>query len=354
MRQSRVAGTEVTDIGFGAAPIGNLFRAIDDEAARAAVAAAWDGGIRYFDTAPHYGLGLSERRLGAALAAYPRREYAISTKVGRLLVPNESPTGSDLESGGFAVDDAVRRQFDYSRDGVLRSLESSLGRLGVDRVDIVYVHDPEDHMDSALREAVPALIALRDEGAIGAVGVGMNFVEPLRRFVAETDIDLVMVAGRWTLVDRSAAPLLEECLERHVAVVSAAPFNSGLLSRPEPPDDAHFDYAVAPAAMLARARECAKTCADHATTLPAAALQFPLRHPAVCCVVAGMRTAEQAVLNIEWANATIDPRLWESLAYPALMFLLRRRARRGCALMGRGCSKPQERTSQPEILKGGL
>jgi len=315
MRRSPVGGNgaNVTALGFGAAPIGNLYRVIDDQTARLAVAAAWEGGIRYFDTAPHYGLGLSERRLGAALREQPRAEFTISTKVGRLLVPNPSPTGSDLETGGFAVADILRREYDYSRDGVLRSLESSLDRLGVDRIDIVYVHDPEDHMEPALHEAVPALVELRDEGVIGAVGAGMNFVEPLRRFVTETDTDVVMVAGRWTLVDRSAASLLEDCLDRGVAVVAAAPFNSGLLSRPEPRDDARFDYEPAPPDLLAAARACAQACIAHATTLPTAALQFPLLHPAVCSVVAGMRTAHQCALNLEWASTEIDEHLWAAL-----------------------------------------
>jgi D-threo-aldose 1-dehydrogenase len=306
-------GVSITELGFGAAPIGNLYRAIDDETASRAVTTAWEGGIRYFDTAPHYGLGLSERRLGAALRQRPRDEFSISTKVGRVLVPNPAPTGSDLQSSGFAVPDALTRRRDYSRDGVLRSLEASLQRLGLDRVDIVYVHDPEEYMEPALRAAVPALIELREQGVIGAVGVGMNFVEPLRRFVAESDIDAVMVAGRWTLVDHSAAPLLDDCLEGNVAVASAAPFNSGLLARRHPPDDAHFDYGPAPADVLAAARACATASIAHGTTLPAVALQFPLRHPAVRTVVAGIRTADQCLLNLEWATAEIDERLWSDL-----------------------------------------
>ena len=224
----------LTGLGFGAAPIGNLYRPINDATAAGAVAAAWDGGIRYFDTAPHYGLGLSERRLGSALQDKPRNEYVVSTKVGRLLRPNPSPRGSDLEAGGFAVPDDLIRIRDYSRSGVLRSIESSLDRLGLDRVDIVYAHDPEHHMNAAISEAIPALIELRNQGAVGAVGAGMNFVEPLRRFVAETDVDVIMVAGRWTLVDQSAEPLLGECAHANVAVVAAAPFNSGLLARPLP------------------------------------------------------------------------------------------------------------------------
>jgi D-threo-aldose 1-dehydrogenase len=317
MRRSPIGntGVTVTDLGFGAAPIGNLYRAIDDETALLAVDAAWDGGIRYFDTAPHYGLGLSERRLGAALRKHPRTEFTISTKVGRLLVPNEAPDGSDLENG-FAVEDLLRRERDYSRDGVVRSLESSLERLDVDHIDIVYIHDPEEHMEAALSEAVPALIDLRRQGVVGAVGVGTNFVEPSRRFVAETDIDVLMIAGRWTLIDRSAEPLLEECLTHGVTVVSAAPFNSGLLSRPDPPPDARFDYQQAPPHLLDAARACASACTAHATTLPTAALQFPLRHPAVSSVVAGMRTAEQCLVNIEWANSKIDEQLWAALPAP--------------------------------------
>jgi D-threo-aldose 1-dehydrogenase len=214
-------GFAVSVLGFGGASIGNLYRPTGDDEATAAVDEAWAGGIRYYDTAPHYGLGLSERRLGEALRGKPRDEYVLSTKVGRLLVPNPAPTGSDLEAGGFAVHDDLLRQFDYSRDGVLRSLEGSLDRLGVERIDIVYVHDPENHMDDAIAHAFPALCDLRDQGVVKAIGAGMNHVAPLRRIVAEADVDVLMVAGRWTLLDRSAAPLLEECAARDVAVVDA-------------------------------------------------------------------------------------------------------------------------------------
>lgn len=319
MTRAEIRGTGITltGLGFGAAPIGNLYRAIDDETAAAAVDAAWDGGIRYFDTAPHYGLGLSERRLGAALRQRPRDEYVISTKVGRLLRPNPSPTGSDLAAGGFAVADDLMRVRSYSREGVLQSIEASLDRLGTDHVDIVYVHDPEDHMDTAIREAIPALVELRDQGVVGAVGAGMNYVEPLRRFVAESDVDVLMVAGRWTLVDQSAAPLLVDCSRKNVAVVAAAPFNSGLLSRPRPADDARFDYDTAPEDVLAAARACARACERRGTELPAAAVQFPLRHPAVISVVAGMRTQAQVDLNVSWMSARIDERLWAELPAPA-------------------------------------
>jgi D-threo-aldose 1-dehydrogenase len=300
-------------LGFGGAPIGNLYSAVEDRVALEVLDAAWDAGVRYFDTAPHYGLGLSERRLGAALRRRPRDEYLISTKVGRLLVPNPKPAGSDLASGGFAVPDALVRRRDYSRDGILHSLESSLERLGLDRIDIVLVHDPEDHMESAVGEALPALIELREEGVIGAVGVGMNIVEPLRRFVAETDVDILMVAGRWTLVDRSAAPLLEECLAQGVAVIAAGVFNSGLLSQAEPSDDAHFDYGPVPADVLAAARACARVCKARGTTLPTAALQFPLRHPAINSIVVGMRSEQDCLQDVQSLRAQIDESLWDEL-----------------------------------------
>ncbi|MGH3716170.1 MAG: aldo/keto reductase, partial [Micromonosporaceae bacterium] len=241
-------GLSVSTLGFGGASIGNLYRAVDDQTAAATVAAAWDAGIRYFDTAPHYGLGLSERRLGAALAAYPRSSYVVSTKVGRLLVPNPAPTGDDM-ANLFAVPDELTRVRDYSADGVRRSLEASLARLGLDRIDIVLVHDPDDHVDQTVAEAIPALVRLREEGVVGAVGVGMNQWQAPCRIVEKCDVDAVMVAGRWTLLDRTAQPLLDLCAVRGVSVLAAAPFNSGLLARPEPSGAGHFDYA-APAPEL--------------------------------------------------------------------------------------------------------
>jgi D-threo-aldose 1-dehydrogenase len=304
----------VTELGFGGAPLGNLYTAIDDEVGYAAVHAAWEGGVRYFDTAPHYGLGLSERRLGAVLRDKPRADYVISTKVGRLLVENPGPTGSDLESGGFAVPDDLMRHYDYSRDAVRRSLEGSLERLGLDHVDIVYLHDPDDHLDQAVREGVPALAELREHGVIGAVGAGMNFVAPLLRFVTETDVDAVMLAGRWTLADRTGAPLLEACEERGVSVVAAAPYNSGLLAHAYPDDDSHFNYDRAPASVLAFARALAERCAADGVSLPRAALQFPLHHPAVPTVVVGMRTDAQARGNLGWAAEPLAATTWAALA----------------------------------------
>jgi aryl-alcohol dehydrogenase-like predicted oxidoreductase len=316
MKRNRLGrtGVWVTELGFGGASIGNLHQPVDDVQARGAVRAAWDGGVRYFDTAPHYGLGLSERRLGAALRDRPREQYVVSTKVGRLLVHNTAPTGSDLAAGGFAVPDDLVRQRDYSRDGVLRSLEASLERLRLDRVDIVYVHDAENHLDQALREAVPVLVELREQGVVGAIGAGMNFVAPLLRFVTEADVDAVMLAGRWTLADRTGAPLLAACMERGVSLIAAAPLNSGLLTQPYPPDDAHFDYEPAPPDVLGFARRLAAACDEAGTTLPHAAMQFPLQHPAVSSVVVGIRTQDHANSNRDWIMEPVPAALWDRLA----------------------------------------
>lgn len=315
MRTRTVGRTAVavTELGFGGASLGNLYRTTDEVVGRAAVAAAYEAGIRYFDTAPHYGLGLSEQRLGRALADLPREEYVVSTKVGRALEPNPSPTGSDLAAGGFDVPDDFVRRWDFSAEGVRRSLDQSRERLGLDRIDVVYVHDPDAHVDETIAEAIPALTELRDQGVIGAVGVGMNQWQAPLRFVRETDIDVVMLAGRWTLVDRSAGDLLDECAARGVSVVAAAPFNSGLLARPRPPADATFDYERAPENLLRRVHELADTCERWGATLPDAAVQFPLRHPAVVSVVAGLRDPAQVASLVARHRASLPSQAWAEL-----------------------------------------
>ncbi|MCU1556118.1 MAG: oxidoreductase [Microbacteriaceae bacterium] len=307
-------GVAVSELGFGAAPIGNLYSRVSDADAASAVDAAWDSGIRYFDTAPHYGLGLSERRLGAALARHPRDEYVVSTKVGRLLIENPFPTGSDLPYGGFAVPDTFTRRFDFSPEGVRRSLDESLGRLGIDRVDIVLVHDPVEQVDEVIRSTIPTLVELRDQGVIGAVGVGMNFWEPLRRIVLESDVDVVMIAGRWTLLDRSAAPLLEACEDRNCSVLAAAPFNSGLLAKAWPEASARFDYGPASEAVLAQARALALACDAAGATLPQVALQFALRHPQVASVVAGMGSQRHVTADAELLAAPVSEDAWALVA----------------------------------------
>jgi D-threo-aldose 1-dehydrogenase len=310
---------DVTRLGFGGAPIGNLYSEVSDVEARGAVDAAWDAGIRYFDTAPHYGLGLSERRLGAALADRPRDEYVLSTKVGRLLAPADG-VGDDIEAGGFAVPATHRRVWDFTADGIKRSLESSLDRLGVDRVEIVYLHDPDDHWEQAASEGFPALAELRAQGVVGAIGVGMNQWEMPARFVRETDVDVVMLAGRYTLLEQHALPeFLPLCQERGVSVVAAGAFNSGLLARPEVPQDAKYDYAAAPPELVNRASRIAEVCERYGVTLPQVAIQFPLGHPAVSCVVIGSRTAEQMRANAEHFEVAVPPSLWEELRAEGLL-----------------------------------
>jgi D-threo-aldose 1-dehydrogenase len=312
-RQVGTTDVHVTEVGFGGAPIGNLYSEVDDATVAAALDEAWDAGIRYFDTAPHYGLGLSERRLGRALGSRAREDYVLSTKVGRVLVPNPNPTGSDLEAGLFAVADAMTRRFDFSRDGIRRSLDSSLERLGVDRIDIALIHDPDDHVDQAIAEAAPTLVELREQGIIRAVGVGMNQWQAPLRMIEECDLDVVMLAGRWTLADRSGARLLDACRSRGVSVFAAAPYNSGLLASDWPAGGAYFNYGPAPGDMVERARRFARVAARHGATLPQLAMQFPLRHAATATVVAGMRTPQHVRSTIERAGAALSPELWADL-----------------------------------------
>ncbi|GLW06206.1 oxidoreductase [Microtetraspora sp. NBRC 13810] len=306
---------ELPAYGFGAAPIGNLFTAVSDEQARAAVDAAWAAGVRLYDTAPHYGLGLSERRLGAALRDRPRDSYVLSTKVGRLLVPDDRGGRDDQ---GFDVPATTRREWDFSAAGVRRSLEESLERLGLDSVDVALLHDPDDHWKQAVEEAYPALAELRDQGVIKAVGVGMNQWRMLSGFVRETGVDVILLAGRYTLLDQSAlAELLPLCAERGVSVLAGGVFNSGVLATHEP--GGTFDYAPAPTPIVQRARRIAAVCERHGVTLPQAAMAFPLRHPAVASIVVGTRSAEEVGRNVSLLADPVPAELWPDLAAEGLI-----------------------------------
>ncbi|MEU2426837.1 aldo/keto reductase [Streptomyces sp. NPDC007851] len=315
---SRLGGTEVdvSALAFGAAVIGNLYTEVTEEQAHAAVDAAWQEGIRYFDTAPHYGLGLSERRLGAALRARPRGAYTVSTKVGRRLEPRDG--GGDDLANGFAVPATRRRVWDFSADGIRRTLAASLDRLGLDRVDVVYLHDPDDHAEQAFREGYPALEKLRAEGVVGAIGAGMNQTAMLTRFVRDTDVDVVLCAGRYTLLDQSAlADLLPAAEERGTSVVIGGAFNSGLLADPKP--DATYNYAQVPAELLARALRLKSLAEAHGTTLRAAALAFCAAHPVVASVLVGARSAAEIQDAARQFAAPVPAAFWQELRATGLL-----------------------------------
>ncbi len=270
----------VTALGFGGGPIGNLYRAVDGETAAGAVSAAWRAGVRFFDTAPHYGLGLSERRLGRALAARPRDGYVLSTKVGRLLVPLAGGGGRD--PGEFEVAATHRRVWDFSADGVRRSLRAA--------------------------------------GSVGAIGAGMNQWRMLADLVRYTDLDVVLLAGRYTLLDQSALDvLLPLCTARGVSVIAAGVFNSGLLATDSPQPGATYDYAPGPPAVIERARRIAAVCGRHGVTLPQAALAFPTGHPAVATVLVGMRSAAEVARNADLASRAVPAALWAELVDEGLL-----------------------------------
>jgi D-threo-aldose 1-dehydrogenase len=306
-------------LGYGTADIGNHVRAVTDEQACELLETAWDGGIRHFDTAPHYGLGLSERRLGAFLATKPRDKYFVSTKVGRLLAPN--PGGADrLDDEGFVVPAETRRVWDFTEAGIRRSLEDSLIRLGIGSVDVVYLHDPERwDLDTALEQGLPALCRLRDEGLVSAIGVASMNTAALLAGASSAVVDLVMAAGRYTLADQDAATaVLPACRENGVGVVAAAVFNGGLLAA-SPTEQSTFDYRAVPDEVLARARRIEAICTAHGVSLAAAALQFPFQKDVVRSVVAGGVTAEQVRENLAHMSVPIPAALWEQLGAEGLV-----------------------------------
>ncbi|MFD5190724.1 aldo/keto reductase [Streptomyces sp. NPDC058357] len=323
MRRNRLGSSavEVTELSFGAAAIGNLFTAVEPEQAAAAVAAAWDEGVRYFDTAPHYGLGLSERRLGEALRDRPRDAYVLSTKVGRVLDPlpaDATGRGDDGLSEGFAVPATHRRRWDFSADGVRRSIEDSLERLGLDRIDIAYLHDPDDHAETAFHEAYPELEKLRAQGVVGAIGAGMNQTAMLTRFLRDTDVDVVLCAGRYTLLDQSALNgLLPEAAARGRSVVVGGVFNSGLLADPRP--GATYDYTAAPLSLLDRALRIKAVTEGHGVPLRAAALHYPLAHPAVAGVLVGTRSPDEVRDAAALLRREIPDELWDELRAEGLL-----------------------------------
>ncbi|HEX6677091.1 MAG TPA: aldo/keto reductase [Actinomycetes bacterium] len=309
-------GLAVSALGLGTAPIGNLYEAVSEREAEATVRGALAAGMRYVDTAPHYGLGLAERRLGRVLAGLPRDDFVVSTKVGRLLRPLGEGEAADPQ--GFVDVPRAKRVWDFSPSGVRRSLEGSLERLGLDRVDVVLLHDPDHHEREAYERAFPALAELRDQGVVRAIGAGMNQAEMLTRFVRDLDLDVVLVAGRYTLLDqRALVELLPACVVRGVAVVVGGPFNSGLLADPRP--GASYDYAPAPAPLVARASRIGEVCARHGVPLRAAALAFPFGHPAVRSVLVGVRSVAELEDALAMYATAVPGELWQELAESGLL-----------------------------------
>jgi D-threo-aldose 1-dehydrogenase len=298
----------VTRLGLGLAPIGGLYTPVSEDGARAAVERGLHHGLRLFDTAPFYGHGLSERRAGMVLREHPRDGFVLSTKVGRLLVPGTEGT----QSIWAGLREGVVPVFDFSYDGVRRGFEESLKRLGLDRIDILHIHDPDDHFDEAMAGAYKALAELRDQGVIGAVGAGMNQAEMLARFARAGDFDCFILAGRFTLLDRSGLDeLLPLCAERGISVIAAGVYQSGLLADPHP--GASDNYQPVQHNRLKRALELQGICAEYGVPLRAAAVQFPFSHPAVTSVIVGVRSPKEVDDAVAMMSHPVPDELWERI-----------------------------------------
>ena len=301
-------GVEVSRLSLGTAALGGLYTSVSDADCTDTVLAAIDNGINFIDTAPHYGKGTSEVRIGKALAGRDRSTFVISTKIGRLLVPSTT----DIDDFFMDADNTVERKFDFSASGVRQSLEGSLERLGLDSVEILFIHDPDANADEAILEAYPELDRMRSEGIIKAIGVGMNQCETPTRVIKETDIDMVLIAGRYSLLDQKALEgLLPAALERNVDIIAAGVFNSGILANPV--KGATYDYVPASDALLAKALRIREVLEGHKVSLTSAALQFPLRHPAVKSVLVGCRSAAEVATNLAEFDKTIENKVWDDL-----------------------------------------
>jgi D-threo-aldose 1-dehydrogenase len=308
-------------LGMGGAPLGNLYTAIPEAEALATVEAAWEAGIRFYDTAPHYGAGLSEKRMGEVLRAKPRDALVLSTKVGRRLVPDEN-VPAKAENFEHAL--PFRRVLDYSADGARRSIEESLERLGLSRIDIVFIHDvSEDHLgdrwtavhDEAMNGAAAALTRMREEGTIRAWGLGVNLVEPCLRALERGDPDIFLLAGQYSLLRTAGLDaLFPQCLARDVKIVVGGPYNSGLLA-----GGTTFDYEAAPRAMAEKAQRIGAVCERFGVPLRAAALQFCIAHPAVAAAIPGARTPAEVRDNVAMAAVPIPAALWAALRQDGLI-----------------------------------
>ena len=304
----------VTRFGLGTAPLAGLFEEVPEDKALQIIERAWDAGIRHFDTAPLYGHGLAEMRLGKALRDKPRDEFVLASKVGRLLRADAPPEPGQ----SFRGTPPVNPVFDFSYEGVMRSVDESLERLQLERIDILHIHDPDNHHNEAVQGAYKALDHLRSEGVIRAVGAGMNQAEMLARFARDGDFDCFLLAGRYTLLDQVALnELLPLCVERGIGIIAAGVYNSGILADPKP--GARYNYTAAPEPLLERARKIRTVCDRHGVQLKAAAVQFPLGHPAVNCVVVGCRSVAQLDESLEMFEVDIPPALWKDLKAEGLL-----------------------------------
>ncbi len=315
--QIGTTGLEVTRLGLGGAPFGGLITNVEQRAAVSSIKTAMGLGIQYLDTAPLYGTGKSEHFYSEALAGVNRDDFVLSTKVGRLLNPTDSPKNDDI----YVNLPPLRAKFDFSRDGVLRSLEESLKRLKLDRVDILFVHDPDDFHEQAVNEAFPVLAELRSQGVIKAIGVGMNYWEPLALFAREADFDCFLLAGRYTLLDHSGlTELLPLCQEKSMSIILGGPYNSGVLASDLSDDTATtYFYRETPPEVLARARRIKSVCDRHDVPLRAAALQFGLAHAAVAATIPGARSAAEVEENFRMAGLSIPNDLWSELKHEKLI-----------------------------------
>ena len=307
-------GLQVTRLGLGTAPLGGLYTEVAEQQARATVEAAWAAGLRFFDTAPLYGNGLAEQRLGRALGPRARTDYVLATKVGRLLRADAPPEAGQAFKGTPPVNPV----FDFSAPAAQRSLAESLERLRLERVDILHIHDPDDHYDQALEGAYRAIVELRRSGKIGAIGAGMNQAAMLARFAREADFDCFLLAGRYTLLDQSGlTDLLPLCADRGIAVICGGVFNSGILANPKA--DPRYNYAPASSEVVERALRLQAVCERHGVPLPAAAIQFPLGHPAVASVLVGVRSAAELDEDLRMFRWPIPSALWAELRRDGLV-----------------------------------
>jgi D-threo-aldose 1-dehydrogenase len=321
------SGLAVTQLGFGGAPLGNMYRAFSDAQAEATVRACYEGGIRLFDTAPLYGFGLSEHRVGAALRDKPRDSFVLSTKVGRLLKAGHPST---LDHGQFERSLPCAEVYDYGYDGIMRSIEDSLHRLGTYRVDILLVHDLDvwTHRSEAARvEKVAAFMAggyramvkLRDEGTVKAIGAGVNETNACQDLAEQGDFDCFLLAGRYTLLEQAPLDaLLPLCQQRRIALLIGGAYNTGILATGAV-EGAYFQYSPAPPEIMARVRRIEAVCARHGVRLPTAALQFPLGHPAVASVVVGMRAPDEVTTNLEVFAPDVPADFWAELKREGLL-----------------------------------